>query len=70
MSELEARLSRARTRLTELQQDLRAGRHPQVLLGLIALSSELLAVVVEHTSQQLSARPTHVAGGGPRRGDS
>lgn len=56
MSELEARLSKARTQLTELLQDARAGRRPQVLLGLIALSSELLSIVVEQTADQLCTR--------------
>lgn len=56
MTELSARISRARTRLTELQQDERAGRRAQVLVGLLALAGELVTLVLEQTAEQLRGR--------------
>lgn len=58
MTELEARLSDARTRLTELQQEARAGRRLQALLGLSALTSELISYVLEQTAEQFRAIPS------------
>ena len=53
MTELDRRLASARVRLTELQQDLRQGKRAEVLLGLLALATDLLRYVAEHTAEHL-----------------
>lgn len=53
MTELEARLSEWRGRLTSLQQDARAGQQARALLGLLALSHELVAYVYDRTAEQV-----------------
>lgn len=57
MTDLEGRLSAARTRLTELLQDSRAGvPRAQVLLGVLALAAELTGFVFEQAAEGLGGR--------------
>lgn len=53
MTELEARISDARVRLTAMQQDARQGHRGRVLIGLLALASELTTFVYDQTAEQL-----------------
>ena len=53
MTEIDRLITRSRLRLTELQQDSRQGKHAEVLLGLLALGSELIRCVAEQNAQHL-----------------
>ncbi len=54
MTELDHRLSSARVRLTDLQQDARQGKRAEVLLGMLALATDLIRYVTEHTAEQFT----------------